>query len=81
MVVAREDRTALADLQLAAYERGLEPKRLVLLDGGHFDPYEAEFENASAAAVEWFQRHLRPATRRRQRPGSYQGNTHARAIV
>ena len=39
MVVARDDKLTVADLTLAAYERALEPKRLALIPGGHFDPY------------------------------------------
>jgi uncharacterized protein len=60
MVVAKHDRTAVTDLQLAAYERALEPKRLVPFAGGHFDPYGAAFDTAASAAVEWFDTHLRP---------------------
>jgi len=58
MIVAREDRVTLTDLELAAYERALEPKQLVLVPGGHFDPYLGQFELASRAATEWFGKHL-----------------------
>jgi len=58
MIVAKEDRVTLTDLELAAYERALEPKQLVLVPGGHFDPYLSQFELASDAALEWFSRHL-----------------------
>ncbi|WP_109477576.1 alpha/beta hydrolase [Paraburkholderia sp. C35] len=58
MVVADDDRITLTDLELEAYERALEPKRLVLIKGNHFDPYEAQFDMASGAAVEWFGSHL-----------------------
>ena len=58
MVVALGDVLAIADLALAAYERALEPKRLVTLDGGHFDAYVSDFESASNPAVEWFTKHL-----------------------
>lgn len=58
LVVARDDTVAVTDLALAAYERALEPKRLVLVAGGHFDAYEAEFEVSSGAARRWFQEHL-----------------------
>jgi fermentation-respiration switch protein FrsA (DUF1100 family) len=58
MIVAREDHVTLTDLELAAYERALEPKQLVLVPGGHFDPYLGQFELASRAATEWFSKHL-----------------------
>jgi hypothetical protein len=41
-------------LALKAYERALEPKRLVMIKGGHFDPYLGQFEAASRAATDWF---------------------------
>ena len=43
MVVARDDKVTITDLALAAYERALEPKRLVLIPDGHFDPYLGQF--------------------------------------
>ena len=58
LVVARDDRLTAADLALAAYERALEPKRLTLIPGGHFDPYLGQFPLANAAAAEWFHEHL-----------------------
>jgi hypothetical protein len=58
MVVATRDTITLTDLELAAYERALQPKRLVTIEGGHFDPYLSQFPVSSAAAVEWFQQHL-----------------------
>src|ERR1700726_4878764 len=58
LVVARDDRLTAADLALAAYERALEPKRLALIPGGHFDPYLGQFPLAEAAANEWFHEHL-----------------------
>lgn len=58
MVVAMRDTITLADLELAAYERALQPKRLVTIEGGHFDPYLSQFRLSSEAAVEWFRQHL-----------------------
>lgn len=46
---------------LAAYERAREPKRLVLLDGGHFDVYGLHRDAALAAACDWFAEHLTEA--------------------
>lgn len=58
MVVAAGDHLTVADEALAAFERALQPKRLVLLKGGHFDAYVADFDRASGPAAEWFTEHL-----------------------
>ena len=58
MIVASHDTITLTDLALASYERALEPKKLVLIPGGHFDPYRDQFRAAEAAATEWFCEHL-----------------------
>jgi fermentation-respiration switch protein FrsA (DUF1100 family) len=58
MVVAAGDHLTPAGLALNAYERALEPKKLVLLKGGHFDAYMKDFDSASGAARDWFLQHL-----------------------
>jgi len=58
MIVALADHITLTDLELRAYEQALEPKRVVTIDGGHFEPYLREFPRASAAAIAWFREHL-----------------------
>jgi fermentation-respiration switch protein FrsA (DUF1100 family) len=58
MVVATRDAITLTDLELAAYERALQPKRLVTIEGGHFDPYLSQFQQSSEAALEWFRQYL-----------------------
>jgi uncharacterized protein len=58
MVVAAADAITVTDLALAAYERALEPKKLELIPGGHFDPYLGQFPAASSAAVAWFRTYL-----------------------
>ena len=58
MVVALDDSITVTDVALAAYERALEPKRLQLVRGGHFDPYRSRFTESSRAALEWFGEHL-----------------------
>jgi fermentation-respiration switch protein FrsA (DUF1100 family) len=58
LVVARDDKLTVTDLALAAYERALEPKRLALIPGGHFDAYRDQFPLAEAAATSWFRAHL-----------------------
>ena len=50
-------------LQRGAYE----PKQLVLLPSGHFDAYVDAFDQASAAARDWFVRHLRAGAPRASR--------------
>jgi uncharacterized protein len=58
MVVAALDHLTPTDLALEAYQRAREPKKLVLLPGGHFDAYGKDFETASGAARDWFLEHL-----------------------
>jgi dienelactone hydrolase len=58
MVVALNDTIAVTDLALVAYECALEPKRLELVPGGHFDPYLSSFPQSSSAARAWFREHL-----------------------
>jgi dienelactone hydrolase len=58
MLVADHDHVVLTDLVLKGYQRALEPKQLVTLKGGHFDPYLREFKTSSLAAVDWFRTHL-----------------------
>jgi hypothetical protein len=58
MCVAREDVVTPTELAIEAYERVREPKRLVLLPGGHFDAYVDGFDISSAAATDWFSEHL-----------------------
>lgn len=58
MIVAKDDDLTAADLSLEAYNRALEPKRLVLLGGGHFMPYIEHFDITSRAALGWYQEHF-----------------------
>jgi fermentation-respiration switch protein FrsA (DUF1100 family) len=58
MIVASHDTITLTDLALASYEQALEPKKLVLIPGGHFDPYLSGFQISCGAAVDWFRQHL-----------------------
>jgi fermentation-respiration switch protein FrsA (DUF1100 family) len=61
MIVADRDDVTPTDLALAAFNRAVEPKRLRLIPGGHFDPYINQFETASSEALAWFIAHLAPA--------------------
>jgi hypothetical protein len=58
MVVAREDHLAVVDLALAAYEEAREPKKIVILNGGHFGAYVETFDESSSSAGDWFVQHL-----------------------
>jgi len=60
MVLATQDTQTPHAGQLAAFHRAGEPKRLVRLEGRHYDPYTAQFAAASGAARDWFLQHLRP---------------------
>ena len=59
LVVAHGDHLTVADEALAAYERALEPKKLEILAGGHFDAYVKDFEAAAVPARDWFVAHLK----------------------
>ncbi|MFF4962025.1 alpha/beta hydrolase [Streptomyces sp. 900105755] len=58
MLVATHDTVAPTDLAFRAYERALEPKELVVIPGGHFDPYLAGFDASTSAAIRFFRAHL-----------------------
>lgn len=59
MILATEDQWTPPGLIRDAYERALEPKRLLEISGGHYAVYEGEgAELAGAAAADWFVEHL-----------------------
>jgi hypothetical protein len=58
MIVALNDHLAVSDLAITAYESAYEPKRLVLMRGGHFDAYVEGFGQSAGSACEWFRTHL-----------------------
>jgi len=59
MCVAEHDHLTIAGIAIDGYEQAREPKRLVILPGGHFDAYVDGFDVASGAAIDWFTEHLR----------------------
>ena len=59
MIVAENDTLTATDICLEAYQCALPPKNLVMVPGGHFDPYVVHFELTSTAARDWFLAHLR----------------------
>jgi hypothetical protein len=58
MIAGLRDAITLTDQALGAYEQALQPKKLVTIDGGHFDPYLDQFAEACGAARDWFVEHL-----------------------
>lgn len=63
LLIVAAERDVICPLELAreAFARAGEPKRLVVLPVGHFDPYEEPcFAAAAGAAVDWLTTHLGP---------------------
>jgi fermentation-respiration switch protein FrsA (DUF1100 family) len=59
MIVADHDLRCCTALQLAAFERAREPKRLVMFKGGHYDGYIRHFDLVATQSRAWFEEHLR----------------------
>ena len=60
LVVAVNDTLTVAELAITAFNDALEPKRLVMLGGGHFDAYVSDFGDAANPERDWFVTHLAP---------------------
>lgn len=61
MIIASNDTVVPTELQKEASERAREPKKLIVVKGGHFDAYQGPgFVEFSTAAVEWFKQYLKP---------------------
>ena len=58
MVVSENDGLTPTDLAIEAYGRAMEPKKLEIIPGGHFDAYTVGFERSSTLALNWFKQHL-----------------------
>ncbi len=58
MIVADSDEITPTRLALEGFERALEPKRLVMMKGDHYEPYLGGFDQSSREARDWFLRHL-----------------------
>jgi uncharacterized protein len=54
MIVPTKDTRVPTDLQLDIYQRALEPKRLIFIEGGHYDPYVRQLGAVSVATRDWF---------------------------
>jgi hypothetical protein len=60
MMVAENDVLTPTDLAIAGFAKALEPKKLVILPGGHFDAYVKGFQQSSTNAIDWYQQWLMP---------------------
>jgi len=60
VLVAENDVLTPTELALATYQKAREPKKLVMLPGGHFDAYVKGFDQSMVPAREWFLEHLQP---------------------
>ncbi|BBG00084.1 MULTISPECIES: alpha/beta hydrolase [Pseudonocardia] len=58
MLVAKDDVLTPTELAIGAFGNAREPKKLVVLPGGHFDAYVNGFEESSVPATDWFATHL-----------------------
>ncbi|CAF0752734.1 unnamed protein product [Adineta steineri] len=63
MIIVKNDKITSTEDQIDAYENQvLEPKRLVLVDGGHFTIYDTEQESFHIAvkeSLDWFRKYLK----------------------
>lgn len=60
MITADGDTLTPTDEILAAYERTREPKRILIVPGGHYDLYGSQRSTGIAAARDWLVQHLQP---------------------
>jgi fermentation-respiration switch protein FrsA (DUF1100 family) len=60
MLPAEGDHLTPVDLAVAAFEKAHEPKKIVILPGGHFDAYVKGAAISQSAARDWFAEHLKP---------------------
>jgi len=60
LLVAARDHLVPAELSIAAYEQAREPKKIIIMPGGHFEAYTKGFAAASGPARDWFAQHLAP---------------------
>jgi len=58
MMVANNDVLTPTDVAINAFESAREPKKLVILPGGHFDAYVDGFAQSSGNAISWFKQWL-----------------------
>jgi hypothetical protein len=71
MIVAADDDVGHADLQVLAYRRASHPKRLHVVQGGHFSFYDQNFHEAASVAIAWFSKHLQDEAENNARAALY----------
>ncbi|MDE0947122.1 MAG: alpha/beta fold hydrolase [Sphingobium sp.] len=59
LALTAHDTKCLTDLQLEAYSRAHEPKRLEMFPGGHYDPYTTQLAAIASASRDWFGTYLK----------------------
>lgn len=63
MIIADADAVTPTSLQQEAYQRALHPKRLLMVQGGHYSVYTNYLEETRKAAADWFSQHLGTPTK------------------
>lgn len=58
MILTTRDIVTPTDIALDAFKRAHEPKELLLIEGGHMEVYDTQFERGAAAARDWLAEHL-----------------------
>jgi hypothetical protein len=58
IIAASKDTITPTSIALRAFENAREPKKLVMVEGHHYEPYIGGFEQSSSAARDWFLEHL-----------------------
>lgn len=59
VIAGKYDSITPPDLALDLYERACHPKKLKLINGGHFSPYDTHLDEAMSSAIEWFDEYLK----------------------
>jgi uncharacterized protein len=59
MIIAEDDSVALPSHAHAAFDKAGEPKRKLVVAGGHFVPYLEQFDACTDAVIDWFNTYLR----------------------
>jgi fermentation-respiration switch protein FrsA (DUF1100 family) len=66
MVIGAKDVVNPPELSLRVFESALEPKKVVIHPGGHFQTYTKHFDITFGAALDWFKTHLHtPPTKKK----------------
>lgn len=61
MVGVTNDSRSPTEEQEDGFSRALEPRKLVMIEGGHYSVYGETQPQASAAAIDWFNQHISPS--------------------